>query len=367
MRPGACVRCLSDRVGVFLHRWLVTLDALDETELGTRPVEVVPGTMHAEVDVAVDEVGQEPEPDRERHQLARERDQGPFVTVQHRACSLEVPAAELLEQRHLHLDLREIPLVFQGRAGGRTDHVAEVVQRAPRHHGVEVDHAHRLLSGLVEHHVVELRVVVRDALRDAALSHFLEDDVDDLLVLQGKADLGFRLRDSFARVGLDGGQEGVVAATGVVEMGDGIGEAGAADVGEGELKVTEGLTGLVGVFEGGDGFVGFDALDEDEGAPAGAVGRSVEQLPIAGGDDGEDAAADVFESLGFELAALVAGGTVDVVHDRVGVLEDLGVQLLMDVADGGPALFIGGEVGLVDVPDLAGGDVLEVTVDLELL
>ena len=93
----------------------------------------------------------------------------------------------------------------------------------------------------------------------------------------------------------------------------------------------------------------------------------MEELPIAGGNDGQDAAADVLGALGLELTALVAGGAVDVVHDRVGVLEDLGVQLLVDVADGGAALFVGGEVGLVDMSDLAGGDVLEVAVDLELV
>ena len=63
----------SDRIRVFLHRGFVTLDALDEADLGSGAVEVVSGTVDAEVDVTVDKVGQESETDCEGHQLAGER------------------------------------------------------------------------------------------------------------------------------------------------------------------------------------------------------------------------------------------------------------------------------------------------------
>jgi hypothetical protein len=55
---------------------------------------------------------------------------------------LEVAAGQGLEHRQFQLDAVEELLVLGRRAGGGADHVAEVVEHEPGHHGVEVDHAH---------------------------------------------------------------------------------------------------------------------------------------------------------------------------------------------------------------------------------
>ncbi len=60
--------------------------------------------------------------------------------------------------------LRQILLVLRGRAGGGAHHVAEIVERQAGHHGVEIDDADGFAGRVVEQHVVELGVVVRDAL-----------------------------------------------------------------------------------------------------------------------------------------------------------------------------------------------------------
>src|SRR5208283_58770 len=56
----------------------------------------------------------------------------------------------------------------------------------------------------------------------------------------------------------------------------------------------------------------------------------------------------------------------DVVHHRVRVFEHLRVELLVHVAHVHAALVVGGNVGFVDVPNLARLGVEQVAVDLEL-
>ena len=109
-----------------------------------------------------------------------------------------------------------------------------------------------------------------------------------------------------------------------------------------------------------------DVFDEDECAPELAVGRFVVALSIARGDDGETAARDVADAALGELAVLVIGDALKIVHEADGVFEHLVVDALVDVADVFSALLVRGGVGLVDVADLARLGVRELTVDVEL-
>ena len=67
-----------------------------------------------------------------------------------------------------------------------------------------------------------------------------------------------------------------------------------------------------------------------------------------------------------QLAALMAGNALDVVHHRVRMLEHLRVELLVHVAHVHAALVVGGDVGFVDVPNLARLGVEHVAVNLKL-
>jgi len=134
----------------------------------------VPRPMDAEVVVAAEVVGQETNADFERDELARKGQQRTLSLGQEFPRRREVACGELLEDRHVHLDLGEVLLVFERRAGGGANHVAEVVERAAGHHGVQVHHAHGFAGDHVEHDIVEFRVVVRDALGDSAFRHGTE-------------------------------------------------------------------------------------------------------------------------------------------------------------------------------------------------
>ena len=85
-----------------------------------------------------------------------------------------------------------------------------------------------------------------------------------------------------------------------------------------------------------------------------------------GRDDGQDAAADVRGSRALELGTLVARDPQDVVHYGGGLAEDVRVKSLVDVTDAGTALNVGRDVGLVDVTDFAGLDVVKIAVDVKL-
>ena len=61
---------------VLLHRLFLLLDGLDQLELGAAAVEVVARAVDAEIVVAAQEIGQEPDADLEGDQLAGEGDVG---------------------------------------------------------------------------------------------------------------------------------------------------------------------------------------------------------------------------------------------------------------------------------------------------
>ena len=76
--------------------------------------------------------------------LPEKGDERLFGLGQELAGGGEVAFGQFPEHRHLHLDLGQVPLVFEGRAGGGADHVAEIVEGAARHDRVQVHHAHGL-------------------------------------------------------------------------------------------------------------------------------------------------------------------------------------------------------------------------------
>jgi hypothetical protein len=55
-----------------------------------------------------------------------------------------------------------------------------------------------------------------------------------------------------------------------------------------------------------------------------------------------------------QFLALVIRDANKIVHHAIGVLEDIGIDALMHVADLDSSLIIGGDVGLINVPDFAG-------------
>ena len=349
-----------------MHRGFLALDALHQFELGAATVEVVVGAVRAEVNVAAQIIRQEPQPDLEGDELAGKGDERFLPFGQKRPGTGEVTAGERLEHGHLHGDLPQIQFVLEGGTGGGAHHVAEIIQGAPGHDGVEIDDAHGLAGDDVEHDIVELGVVVGDALGDVPLGQSVHDDADQRLAFQGEIDLATGAGRAVEPVVGQGALEGREALAGVVEVGDGLDEPAAGQVHEQALEFAEGLAGLERLRRRLDGFVGLDAFHIDEGAPDIAVAVLVERPAVAGGDDDEGAAGEVADVAGLELFPEVAGDAHEVLHDAGGVPEDGAVELLMDVTDAGAALIVGGGVGLVDVADLQGLGMEDLAVDLEV-
>ena len=96
-----------------------------------------------------------------------------------------------VEKIHSHSHLIEVALVLVRRTGQRPHHVAKVVVDEPRHYGVEIDDAHHFIGFLIEQHVVDLGVVVRDALRQFALGLCVGKNLDDAPVGSAKINLRF--------------------------------------------------------------------------------------------------------------------------------------------------------------------------------
>ena len=321
------------------------------------------GAVDAEILVAAEVVGEEADADVERDELAG-KGQEPFLGgVEERARGGPIPGGQGLEHGHLHLDLGEVALVFEGGAGGGADHVAKIVEGQAGHDGVQVDHAHGLAAFGVEHDVVELGVVVGDAFGDLAAGVGVKQDVHDRFVVEGELDLGPGALDAAAMVVLDGLLEGGEAFAGVMEIGDGFDQA-AREVGNQVLEPPEGLARLGGLAGGLDGFKGLGALDEEEAAPDVAAAVAVVGPAVAGGDDREHAPGDLRDA--GQFLADVSGDAHDVVHHGVRILEHALVDLLVDVTDAHPGLVVGGGVGLVDMPDLARLSMEDLAVDLEV-
>lgn len=61
------------------------------------------------------------------------------------------------------MDFTCIRFVLRRRVATETDAVAEIVAKASRHHRVQIDNCDPLARFIVQHHVVQLRIVVRNA------------------------------------------------------------------------------------------------------------------------------------------------------------------------------------------------------------
>ena len=215
----------------------------------------------------------------------------------------------------------EVLLVFQGRARRGADHVAEIIERQSRHDRVEVDDADALLRGVVQHHVVELRVVVRRPLRQDALRLQVDQPRGDRLAAQGEVDLRPGQPGAIGRVGLDGLFQGGKTLGRVVEIGNRVVQSRRRQVGQQALEPPERLGRLVGLLRRFHGVIGPGALDEDVSPPAFALGIDMEHPPVAGRHERERPPRDI--GLAGQLGAEVIGHALDVLHQPHGVLEDV--------------------------------------------
>ena len=114
----------------------------------------------------------------------------------------------------------QIRLVLGRGARAEADGVAEVIRRQPRHHRVQIDHAHAAPGLAIQQHVVELGVVVGDAQGDFARLHRVQQRVHLPLVLPAKLDFRRHAAQPAGLVARNRVFELAVARRGVVEIVD---------------------------------------------------------------------------------------------------------------------------------------------------
>ena len=257
----------SEFIDEFLHCLFLALDGFNQFELGAASVEIVRRPMNSEVSIATEVIRQEAEPDFECDQFAGKCDVGFFGLGEELSSARPIALSQFLEHGHLHFDLREVLLIFEGWAGGGTDHIAEIVKRTTGHDSIEIDDAHGFASEHIHHDVVEFCVVVGDAFGDFPLGHRVQDDIDNGLAFQ--SEVGFRLRffRAVVVIFLEGVLESSETLSRIVEIGNRLEEASAGKIDEQALKFAECLAGLIGLIGGLDGFVRFDSFNEKERAP----------------------------------------------------------------------------------------------------
>lgn len=152
---------------------------------------------------------------------------------------------------------------------------------------------------------------------------------------------------------------------GVVKIENRFREPFAGQIDEQLLKLAERAARLERLLRGLHRLERPQALDENKSAPAFARFRAVERTTVARGNDGERAARDVGGPGGLQLGPQMCRDAEDIVHHAVRVFEDGRVDFLVDVAHRHAALVVGGDVGFVDVADLARLGVENFPIDLK--
>jgi len=136
---------------------------LQQAELSQRPLPVVFGMLDLVVGIAVEVVGKEPYRLHIRKHFRSECQIFQFNGSKEGGC-LQVAPGVGFENIHVHIDIIEIGIVFGARIGGRAHKIAKIGKNDSFHHGIEIDHATRLIF-IVEEHVIDFSVVVVDASR----------------------------------------------------------------------------------------------------------------------------------------------------------------------------------------------------------
>ena len=174
---------------------------------------------------------------RERHQLRR--------------CQAAAGRDKALgigpEEVQTHFDPAEVLLVLRGGGGAETNGIAEVIGDQPGHHGVQVNDAERETGLGIQHDVVELGIVVRDADgKLAPIPHPLQRS-GFLLAGEKKVYLRADFCQTAGGVRLDGEMKLPVAVGGVVKIRNRLTERLRRKVSQLILETAEGNRALVEV------------------------------------------------------------------------------------------------------------------------
>ena len=165
-------------------------------------------------------VRQKPQTGLKREELARETEVRALGGVQHRAGGFKIAVHQRAEIRQHHMHLRSVRVVLRRGTRRRPHHVAEIVEREPGHDGVEIDDGGATPGHVIEHDIVNLGVVVRNALGELAAREEIEEHVGVGLPSIGKINLGAHALRPALGVFIDRATQRLKAGAGVMEIWD---------------------------------------------------------------------------------------------------------------------------------------------------
>ena len=140
----------------------------------------------------------------------------------------------------------------------------------------------------------------------------------------------------------------------MVEVGDGLDQTTAGEVRDEGLEGSKGLGRLVSLIGVTDDIVAGRAFDEDVAAPAIAGRVSVPATPGLCRDQRQGSPRGIGRPRSLQLRLGVAADTFDILHQPIGILEDVVVDALQHVAQAATALAHLERKGVIDMPTAVG-------------
>ena len=251
-----------------------------------------------------------------------------------------------LEHGDVEVDVVGVGLGFVGGVAGGAAEVAEVIEREAGHDGVQVDNGDAPLGGGIEEGVVDLGVVVGDALGNLPAKVTIQQVGHQVTALTHELEFLGDLLGAVADVLIGGLLERRVAHRGVVEIGDGLVEPGGGQVGHHVLELRKAARGLKGDVRVAHVVVALHPIDEVvEPPPLAGKGAHAVAL-LAGVNQREDL--DVGILLG--LRAEMGERALDVVHHLLRLAKDGVVDALEGVDVARAVGLLGGDaIGVIDM------------------
>ena len=160
------------------------------------------------------------------------------------------------------MHLAAIGLILGSGIAAEADAVAEVIAERPGHDGIEVDDGDPLARSIIQHHIVELGIVVRDAQRNLPRRQPVDKRSGKMAVRMHPVDLPLYPGRPCAHVPPDGTQKIFVAYPRVVKAGEKFIELRSIKPRQESGKIAERHGALVKITPGAHALVRRGALDE---------------------------------------------------------------------------------------------------------
>ena len=128
-------------------------------------LKVVPGVGDLIVGISAQVIGEEAHGLLMGNKLSGKRQELALSGSKYFATAAQEALGEAINDSLIHSNTVEVGFILGGSRGGTAHQVTEVVQDTARHDRVEVDHAGGLAGPGAEQDIIELGIVVSDALR----------------------------------------------------------------------------------------------------------------------------------------------------------------------------------------------------------